>query len=431
MSIVKTLSKYYSSAISTFKSSGQDLDNKINLLKKETLLLGLTEKQYKILAEHSKLISLRFEDAEPTQKLQEFTGKDLYLIVNGRLNAATRPHPSKPLGKFNEYSSGEVLNLLSLSNLENTVELGQVIEPTTLLVLDMQALRKLKIFQPIYNSLLKNAAHHFSERLQHTEEVLYNTNTVAMKSIERQLEEAKLRVLFGMFVVRMLIILCVYTLSLRGLEILKVDFGDPTIVSTSMMIIVSLFVYNAMMKTQLPLSEFGITTIDWKQSIIEGIIFAFLLFLAMLLIKWSVISFIPEYHSLPLFDFNTGINSAMQVTSWKQFSIMLIYILFAPVQEFLVRGGLQGSLHNFLTGTEHKRIWLSIIISNLIFMTFHTHISPLFSLLALIPGIAWGFLYARHRTLIGVTISHIIVGVTVIFLLGITGSPTDIGILKH
>jgi membrane protease YdiL (CAAX protease family) len=218
----------------------------------------------------------------------------------------------------------------------------------------------------------------------------------------------------------MISILCIYTLSLRGLEIIKIDFGDPSIVSAALMLIVSFFVYGAMIRTQLPLTEFGLTTTDWKKSMFEGIIVALILFVAMLLIKLFAITYVSKFSSLPLFEFDTGLNRSFQIIAPKQVFILVIYIVFSPVQEFLVRGGLQGSLYCFLSGTQRRKNWVAIIVSNLIFVTFHSHISILFALMALIPGIAWGWLYSRHKTLIGVVVSHLLLGILGIFILGIT-----------
>jgi membrane protease YdiL (CAAX protease family) len=96
-----------------------------------------------------------------------------------------------------------------------------------------------------------------------------------------------------------------------------------------------------------------------------------------------------------------------------------IYVVLAAVQEFLVRGVLQGSLQEFLTG-RHV-IWKSILISNLLFSTLHLHLSVSFALMAFLPGLFWGWLYSRHRTLIGVTISHILIGAWIFYFLGVHG----------
>jgi membrane protease YdiL (CAAX protease family) len=41
--------------------------------------------------------------------------------------------------------------------------------------------------------------------------------------------------------------------------------------------------------------------------------------------------------------------------------------------------------------------------------------------MAFLPGLFWGWLYSRHRTLIGVTISHILIGAWIFYFVGVHG----------
>lgn len=442
-----------------FKREPKDRFGLFDTLKQQAIFLDLPDKDLRVLLKYVKLISLpacdvklntdtdvntnantnhhplndpqNYKDTHhhkgisnhldyDIEKIQTLNPHHLYIILSGHLDAASKKNTNDSHSQVSPYKNGEILNLLALANEDSLIEIKKIQETTTLLCLDLEHFRKDRKYKDIHQTLINNMANYFSERLHYTEQVLINTSGIAMRSIDKQLEDEKLRILFGMFVIRMFIILCVYTISLKGLQILEGSFGDPTIVSTSMLFIVSFFVFRAMMKTHLPLAEFGFSTCNWKQSTIEGILFAGILFLLMLIIKFTLIHTLPQFSNLPLFEYNTGLNKYLQIISLKEFSIMGVYIIFAPVQEFLVRGGLQSSLFSFLTGPLSQRIWLSIIVSNLIFVTFHSHISFLFSLTALIPGIVWGWLYSRHKTLIGVSISHILVGISVVFLLGIT-----------
>jgi hypothetical protein len=97
----------------------------------------------------------------------------------------------------------------------------------------------------------------------------------------------------------------------------------------------------------------------------------------------------------------------------------LAYSVFAPVQEFIARGCFQSSFQNFLMGKH--RILLSIVISNLMFSMTHLHISTRFALLAFAPGLFWGWQYARHKNLIGISISHVIIGLSASIFIGFPG----------
>ena len=174
-----------------------------------------------------------------------------------------------------------------------------------------------------------------------------------------------------------------------------------------------------MLKTGLSLVDFGLTMRNWKRATIEGLLVTIPLLLYLGILKYAVIQFDPQYRHLSLIEINTGFDQNLHVISWPQIIIMIIYVIFAPLQEFIIRGGLQGSLYWFLSGSYQSRTWTAILLSNLMFITFHAHVSLLFALGTFVPGLVWGWLYSRHKTLIGVSISHTILGLLVIFFMGV------------
>src|SRR5262249_16591708 len=100
------------------------------------------------------------------------------------------------------------------------------------------------------------------------------------------------------------------------------------------------------------------------------------------------------------------------------FLALAFYLFFiTPIQELIARGGLQGSLQMFLTGKY--KVLTAILISNLILSTMHLYLSFRMALLVFLPGIFWGWLYSRHHTLIGVIISHIMIGAFAFWIVGI------------
>ena len=53
------------------------------------------------------------------------------------------------------------------------------------------------------------------------------------------------------------------------------------------------------------------------------------------------------------------------------------------------------------------------------FTQIHLHLTPGYAIAVFFPSLFWGALYARHRTLVGVSVSHILIGVYVAFFLGL------------
>ena len=70
----------------------------------------------------------------------------------------------------------------------------------------------------------------------------------------------------------------------------------------------------------------------------------------------------------------------------------------------------------FLTGKY--RVLVSILLSNLLFSATHLHVSVKLALLVFPVGVFWGWLYNRHTTVIGIIVSHIIVGLFALFVVG-------------
>ncbi|MDI1353066.1 MAG: CPBP family intramembrane metalloprotease, partial [bacterium] len=83
------------------------------------------------------------------------------------------------------------------------------------------------------------------------------------------------------------------------------------------------------------------------------------------------------------------------------FILIVAYLLLTPLQELIVRGGVQSSLQEFLSGKY--RVLMAIVVSNLIFSMTHLHMSIGMGLFVLVYGIYWGFLYARQGHIIGVS----------------------------
>ena len=61
----------------------------------------------------------------------------------------------------------------------------------------------------------------------------------------------------------------------------------------------------------------------------------------------------------------------------------------------------------------------AIAVCALVFATNHLHMSALFAAVALLPGLAWGWLFDKKRNLAGVVLSHAVVGTWVFFFLGV------------
>lgn len=173
-----------------------------------------------------------------------------------------------------------------------------------------------------------------------------------------------------------------------------------------------------------PLAFYGVTSTGWRRATKEAVLYTLPFLPLIVLGKWLLIQFIPSLHHVPLFTGFFSQTFAMMQQQHEYYLVialgmMLLYIIFTPLQEFIARGLLQSSLHSFLTG-KHAT-FLAILASNLIFSTLHLYLSISYALSAFIPGIFWGWLYTRHKTLVGVIVSHMMVGLWTIYIVGLRG----------
>ncbi|MFZ4563323.1 MAG: CPBP family intramembrane glutamic endopeptidase [Bacteroidales bacterium] len=158
--------------------------------------------------------------------------------------------------------------------------------------------------------------------------------------------------------------------------------------------------------TRLPLRRFGLTLDNWKKSLVESIVVTGVLILVMLAIKYFAIK-------NGLMDGSNGLVN-FRIIDWT----FLVYLVIATLQEFLARGVCLTSIERNITGKYAAPA--VIILSALVFGLPHLTFSLGFAVWGLVGGVIWGILYMRHRTIIGVSISHYVIG-TMAFLCGFIG----------
>jgi membrane protease YdiL (CAAX protease family) len=163
-----------------------------------------------------------------------------------------------------------------------------------------------------------------------------------------------------------------------------------------------------------PLAEFGIGIRHLFGSLLDAVLFTAPVLGLVTAIKWVFLRVTPAYSGWPLIEYQDLAARWVdpQVRTW-----LAIYAVSCVVQELIVRGALQSSLEMFLVG-RHRQT-RAVVVSALLFGVNHLHLSFAFAAAAFVPGLFWGWLFARHRNLIGPTLSHIVVGCYVFFVMGV------------
>lgn len=287
----------------------------------------------------------------------------------------------------------------------------------------VQALEELKLFvlrerrfidrpelADIYPALMRNVSRELCDRVR-------KQSDTTVKSLLMQVSMAR-------FLVNFLLVSSLYTLGIGVLLRLDYPFAGTTFLSLALLVVFMGVVVRFMFKSGLPMSAYGLTLRNWRPALREALIASAIFMALAVVVKMVVVRTFPSMAGKPLIDFEGSFTDYNATFTWSAWWLYVaLYSLFSPVQEFVVRGGIQGALQQFMSaGSEaptaaHR--WMANLIANCVFAAVHTHVSVSFALMAFVPGVLWGWLYSRHPTVVGIAISHIVVGVWCGFVLNL------------
>ena len=152
-------------------------------------------------------------------------------------------------------------------------------------------------------------------------------------------------------------------------------------------------------------AEFGVTLTGWRRSLLEGLgVTAVLTGVALLVAQLGV-----RAPGAPLLTFGS-------VASYTgpQFALFVLgYPLHSFLQEFIGRGVIQNTLAHFMPQAGRM---VPILLTSALFGVYHLYVSISFALLTVAVSMLFGWLYARHRTLCGVTVLHTAIGLVSVAL---------------
>lgn len=231
---------------------------------------------------------------------------------------------------------------------------------------------------------------------------------------EREAAETRRRLAMGHFLLWIVGGLCLYTLTLSVAASVTHNLLLSSIATNGVIALAAFGMYRLVRASPYPRSTFGLViNPGWRREIVEALGVTAALMGAVTVLKWALINTVDRYADLPLFDSPLfGTRPMTAVWLWTT----LIYFPLAAVQELVARGTLQGLLTEFLGGARSHIA--AILLANLIFATHHAHLSLFFAAMSFAPGLVWGALYHRQRSLIGVSLCHALVGIYALHLMG-------------
>ncbi len=337
---------------------------------------------------------------------------DLYLILDGNLDVIKKAtdQNDKISGVSKQFtiarlSAGDAIGELSFIKGDPRSASVKSATKSVLLGLDPNHLIRLEVDYPrAMGTMMKNMVGYVGDRLKQT-----SANEV--KALRIELQNSILNSQANLFFSYVIGLLCVYNLTIHVITNLSMDANQASVISALIIVIFSVVLILMIRQSRLPIQTFGLTFKNWRPALKESLVWSAFIIALCIALKWILIHNVQRYQHLPLFDFD--LNQKRYLT----FNFIL-YGLHSPLQEFIARGVLQGSLQHFFTGKNVT--FRAVIVSNALFSATHVHLmSGLLGIIVFIPGLFWGWLYARHGNLLGVSISHLLIGWSGLFFLNL------------
>jgi CRP-like cAMP-binding protein len=149
--------------------------------------------------------------------------------------------------------------------------------------------------------------------------------------------------------------------------------------------------------SRLSLEDFGITIKGWRRSVLESVAVSAVVIALLCLFKTVANS----YH--------LGIFKETELVCFDYFGLSYIaYLVVAPLQEFIARGTVQSTLERLFVGRSSG--FRAILVTSFLFGSLHVYSSINLAILALLTSWLWGWMYNRQQNLIGVSLSHFLIG---------------------
>ena len=342
--------------------------------------------------------------------------KRLYLIRAGEVGLVKRSAASGRVEhRIAVLGPGERIGEISLADGSPVSATVRALTQVRLDVLDLDGMeqdpRLLRLHDALLRSMVKNLAQRLRESSQLTTETLAS-----------QLRLQRLRGTIARFIVVMLTLFSLYAFFLRAVQDLGAYswvsvFGSPAIIVMFALAVIY------MIRTS-PLSRrlFGLTTRSAMPAVRDALVWTALFLVTLTVLKALAVTYLPEHQGQPIFTLAQAFTreNPNGTVNWAFYLGALgLYAMLCPAQELIGRCGVQAPLYEFMEGSETKRHVLAILISNLIASAAHVHLGMAMALVTFVPGLFWGWLFVRHRSIVGVSVSHALIGGYAIFALGI------------
>lgn len=237
-------------------------------------------------------------------------------------------------------------------------------------------------------------------------ERLARVNIIAAETMQRHLDEFRMRVAFGTLFSNIILLLFLYVSGLGVLRYLSAAGASTTLISAPLLLAMAVGAAVVARVSGFSAATFGLTLARWRWVLADSLLWTAVFCAAVTVAKAVLLAVNIPRPGLSL------IQPWVSADGWWATLLAYgLYTVLSPVQEFIARGLLQGSLQKMLAG---RMVGLrAVLLSNAVFSICHQHLGTGYAVAVFLPGLFWGWMYLRHGSLLGVSLSHIVIGLWV------------------
>lgn len=335
----------------------------------------------------------------------------IYIVLAGKINVEISRQDKTTKTILAEHGKGALVGGYGLVGLDMTTADVVTVTPSHLLRIDYDQLKNslpetlvIKLQAIIARSLTLD---------------IKQSNTKLLREEQLRFALIKEKLVQCYFFIGMVALLCLYTISLGALKGLSAWLGSSTPVSAGLLVLQTVAVIYLLLSNQRVLRDYGCNLINWRDNLIDMLKTTLPFLLLLLGLKYVYLHLILGLHHLPLIHpqsydlpFSYGINSYYWV-------YLILYVSLIPFQEFLCRGATQTTVIKIFGTDSRVKIFICLLLPNLVFWVWHVHLSVMFGFISFVSGIYWSWLYLRQKSLLGPICSHMLIGVFVLFVMGV------------
>lgn len=274
-------------------------------------------------------------------------------------------------------------------------------EPSMVLAIRLAGLKEVMHQDPTLDLRIKaNLAPDLAQRLRATNESM-------VTFLGERLDEAEKRAELSRFLTRVLIGISLYVFSMGVISALPAAVG-ASVVNVAVLSAFAIGVVVTMRSSPYPLSAYGITIATWRRDVAWAVAWSLPAMALVVAVKGVLVNLFPELAGDTVFQLSRGSAGGSFGGGGRDVALAVLYAAFCPVQELIARCGIQSSCEMLLAG--RYRELNAILLSNLLFSATHMHVGLPMAVAVFPGGLFWGWLFWRRRSLVGVSVSHAVIG---------------------